>query len=131
MCGAVAFSISEPLVGARYCHCTRCQRRTGSAFAVSGLPRPGSFSVTRGAGSVREYRPEGGGWVKAFCGSCGSQLYTNDSEDSSVVAVRYGALDSDPGVRPSSHQFVAYAAPWEPLPDDGLPRFAERAPAWE
>ena len=26
-------------------------------------------------------------------------------------------------------QFVAYAAPWEAIPDDGLPRHPERAPA--
>jgi hypothetical protein len=24
------------------------------------------------------------------------------------------------------HQFVTYAAPWAPVPDDGLPRFPER-----
>jgi len=46
-----------------------------------------------------------------------------------VMAVRLGAFDGDPGVRPSAHQFVAYAAPWEPIPDDGLPRFDERVPA--
>jgi hypothetical protein len=42
--------------------------------------------------------------------------------------VRLGAFDADPGVRPGIRQFVAYAAPWEPIPDDGLPRFPERAP---
>lgn len=131
LCGAVELSISEPLVGARYCHCTRCQRRTGTAFAVSGLTRPGSFSITRGAEAVREFRPAAGGWIKAFCGECGSQLYTTSPDDPDEVAVRYGALDADPGVRPSSHQFVDYAAPWEPLQDDGLPRYGERAPSWE
>ena len=40
-----------------------------------------------------------------------------------------GALDEDPEVRPALHQFVAYAAPWDELPDDGLPRFDERMPA--
>jgi hypothetical protein len=45
-----------------------------------------------------------------------------------VIAVRLGAFDGDPGVRPSARQFVAYAAPWEPIPDDGLPRFDERVP---
>jgi hypothetical protein len=34
-----------------------------------------------------------------------------------------GALDEDPGIRPSAHQFVDYAAPWDRLPDDGLPVF--------
>jgi hypothetical protein len=36
-----------------------------------------------------------------------------------------GAFDDDPGVRPGFHQFVAYAAPWEPIPDDGLPCYPE------
>lgn len=36
-----------------------------------------------------------------------------------------GAFDADPGIRPSVHQFVAYAAAWEPIPDDGLPRHPE------
>ena len=43
-----------------------------------------------------------------------------------------GAFDGDPGVRPSLRAFVAYAAPWEPIPDDGLERFAEgKSPADE
>ena len=37
------------------------------------------------------------------------------------------AFDGDPGVRPSKRSFVAYAAAWEPIPDDGLERFAESA----
>ena len=36
--------------------------------------------------------------------------------------------DSDPGIRPSLRQYVAYAAAWEPIPDDGLPRFPEARP---
>jgi hypothetical protein len=38
------------------------------------------------------------------------------------------AMDGDPGVRPTAHQFVAYAASWEDIRDDGLPRFEERLP---
>jgi len=37
--------------------------------------------------------------------------------------VRLGAVDGDPGVRPAYRQHVASASAWEPLPDDGLPRF--------
>ncbi len=47
--------------------------------------------------------------------------------------VRYeiaeGTFDRDPGLRPQYRQFVAYAALWEPLPDDGLPRYDERIPS--
>jgi hypothetical protein len=41
------------------------------------------------------------------------------------MSIRLGEFDSDPGIRPSVRQFVAYAAPWESIPDDGLRRFAE------
>ena len=47
------------------------------------------------------------------------------------IGIRMGTFDDDPGIAPSVHQFVAYAAPWEPIPDDGLPRHPEsrHAPA--
>ena len=57
-----------------------------------------------------------------------SAIFTRDPEDHSNIGVRLGALDGDPGVRPSIRQFVAYAAVWEPIPDDGLPRYPERRP---
>jgi hypothetical protein len=126
MCGAVSFRVSEPLVGAAYCHCKRCQRRTGTAFSVSGLTQPGSFSITEGEELVRSWDPGDGGWVKSFCSRCGGQLFTVNPENTDLLSVRMGALDEDPGIRPGLHQFTDYAAPWEPIPDDGLPRFPER-----
>ena len=50
------------------------------------------------------------------------------SPDGSSYAVRFGVFDSDPGIRPSCHQFVAYKAVWDEIPDDGLPRFDGRRP---
>ncbi len=44
------------------------------------------------------------------------------------MSIRLGAFDEDPGVRPQWRQFVAYAAAWEPIPDDGLPRYDESKP---
>ncbi|MCW3013322.1 MAG: hypothetical protein JWO02_414 [Solirubrobacterales bacterium] len=126
-CGAVRFEIDEPLVTAIYCHCTRCQRRSGTAVGASARIVPGSFRLLRGAEELRRWSP-GGGLAKVFCGRCGSAVSANDPDTDEVVAVRMGAIDGDPGVRPEAHQFVAYAAPWEPIADDGLPRFEERLP---
>lgn len=44
------------------------------------------------------------------------------------MSVRMGAFDGDPSVRPSWRTYVAYAAAWESVPDDGLERFAEGKP---
>ena len=73
--------------------------------------------------------PGDGGYLKAFCSKCGSQLFTTNPENPEILAIRMGALDEDPGIRPSVHQFVTYAAPWAPVPDDGLPCYSERIDA--
>jgi hypothetical protein len=127
-CGAVRFELSEPPLGAVYCHCTRCQRRTGSAASASARVAPGSVTILQGEDRVRGWTPEGGR-TKAFCGDCGSAVFIVDPADGAIAGIRMGAFDEDPGVRPSARQFTAYAAAWEPIPDDGLPRYPERMPA--
>jgi hypothetical protein len=126
MCGGVRFEVSEPLLGAIYCHCTRCQRRTGNDASVTALTAPGSLSVLAGEDLVRPWDPGDGGWTKSFCAECGSQLFANSSRDPKVVSVRMGVFDGDPGVRPLARQFTDDAAVWAPIPDDGLPRFPAR-----
>ena len=124
MCGGVRFEISEPLVASVYCHCTRCQRRTGTAAAASARIAPGSLAVLSGEELIRYWNPPEG-FSKAFCSACGSALWSRSQEDPEIIGVRLGAFDGDPGIRPSAHTFVAYAAVWEPLRDDGLPRYPE------
>ena len=128
MCGQVRWELSAPPVSAGYCHCTRCQRRTGSAASATALVEPGSFTLTSGAELVRAYDPGEGGYLKAFCSNCGSALWAQHPEDPDVRGVRLGSFDREPAVRPSYHQFAAYAASWEAIPDDGLPRYPERRP---
>jgi hypothetical protein len=127
-CGAVRFELTEPPVRALYCHCTRCQRRTGTAAAATARVNEGAVRITQGEDRLRRWKPEGG-LAKAFCGDCGSALFAEHPESGAVAGVRMAAFDEDPGIRPSARQFTAYAAPWEPIPDDGLPRHPERMPA--
>ena len=47
---------------------------------------------------------------KCFCSVCGAHLFARDPDDPSRMGVRMSAFDSDPGVRPSAHQFVDDAA---------------------
>jgi len=123
-CGAVRFEVTEPLKLASYCHCTICQRRTGTAVSASAHPVEGSFRIVAGEDRLKAWVSPAGG-EKWFCADCGSQIYANNPSHPDSIGIRMGAFDSDPGVRPSVRQFVAYAAPWEPIPDDGLPRHPE------
>ena len=123
-CGAVRFEVTAPLVSASYCHCKRCQRRSGAAASPNAHPAEGSFRIAQGTATLRMWQPEGGG-EKWFCGECGSSLFARNPSHANPIGIRMGAFDADPGIRPSARQFVASAAPWEPIPDDGLPRFPE------
>jgi hypothetical protein len=124
-CGAVRFEISEPLTAAAYCHCTRCQVRTGGASSATAVIPPGSLTVT-GEEHLGTWQPEDGKG-KMFCRECGSHLF-GCNPDGEITLVRLGVFDGDPGVRPQARQYVAYAASWEDIPDDGLPRFDEAIP---
>lgn len=128
-CGAVRFEVSIPFLSAGYCHCTRCQRRSGTAASANARAEPGSVRILQGEEELRVWLPEGGR-EKIFCVRCGSALFSRDPGSTEYTGVRLGAVDGDPGIRPESHSFVAYAASWEPIPDDGLPRYPEARPGY-
>jgi hypothetical protein len=128
LCGGVRFELTQRPQHAGYCHCTRCQRRTGTAASAQARIDGATLRLLRGAELVKAWRPPGGGFEKCFCSECGAQLFSRDPEDPRQMSVRLGAFDGDPGVRPQWRAFVAYAAPWEPIPDDGLPRSGEGRP---
>ena len=96
-------------------------------MSASAHPAPGTFRIVQGEELVKSWRPEDG-WEKAFCSRCGSALFSRHPGDPERIGVRMGTFDRDPGVRASYRQFVSSAAPWEPIPDDGLPRYPERIP---
>lgn len=124
LCGGVRYEITAPLGRAGYCHCRRCQRRSGTAASVNARLEPGSLNVVQGDELVRDWRPERG-FVKSFCSNCGSALWSYNPNDPEVRAIRLGTLDDDPGVRLSYRQWLESAAPWEPIPDDGLERYQQ------
>jgi hypothetical protein len=125
LCGGVRYEIDEPLVVASYCHCTRCQRRTGTAASAQARIVPGSLRIVQGEQLVREWKPDDG-FAKCFCSACGGALWSRGPEGE-IASVRLGTFDGDPGIRPSYRAFTAYAVPWEPIPDDGTTRYPERA----
>ena len=127
VCGGVRYEVAEPFESASYCHCTRCQRRTGTAASANARAAEGSFRIVQGEELVKVWDPGGGGFEKAFCSNCGSALFSRNPETGGQIGVRLGTVDGDPGIRPQKRNFTAFAAVWEPVPDDGLPRLPDPA----
>jgi hypothetical protein len=87
-----------------------------------------TFRLLDGEELVACWRHPDGGFEKCFCRACGAHLFGRNPDDPGQMSIRLAAFDADPGVRPAWRAFTAYAAPWDPIPDDGLPRFPEAKP---
>ena len=124
-CGTVQFEVELPFRTVGYCHCKRCQKRSGTAWSLNGTAPAGAFTLVSGADAIRTWRPPDGR-PKSFCEHCGGHVYSGELDGDGLVGVRLGAVDGDPGMRPRWHQWLESAPDWEPIPDDGLPRFAQR-----
>jgi hypothetical protein len=125
LCGAVRFELAAAPQVAGYCHCTRCQGRTGTASSAQAYVDGDALRFVQGEELLQGWRHPDGGMEKCFCRVCGAHVGSRQPETKVWRAVRMSAFDGDPGVRPSFHAYVAYAASWEPIADDGLERFDE------
>ena len=128
LCGRVAFEVELPFRRANHCHCSRCRKHSGTFGLTQGRVPRSQFRLLSGEDSLRVFQPQGGK-VKAFCVECGSSLFGGDWPGGDEVSLRLGSLDGDPQIRPQYHTFVGSRAPWDELPDDGLPRYDELTPA--
>ncbi len=121
------FEVTLPFTRAIHCHCSRCRKHSGAfGLTVGHIPRE-QFRLLQGEELIKVYRPDSGR-VKAFCSECGSSLFGNWWPEGEHISVRLGALDGDPKIRPERHSYVDSKAPWDELPDDGLPRYPDAPP---
>jgi hypothetical protein len=111
LCGACRYALHAAPYFVYVCHCTDCQRQSGSAYGMS-MPAPkDAFSLTLGEPSRFERTlPSGARSVVRFCGTCGSRVFAEGL--ASVVVIRPGTLDDRSWVRPVSQSFVRSAMPW-------------------
>ena len=84
LCGSVRYEVTEPLVSAGYCHCTRCQRRTGTAASASARIAPGSLRIVSGEELIKSWQPPDG-YGKVFCSNCGGALWSQSPDDPEVI----------------------------------------------
>ena len=120
LCGKVEYEVRDPKA-LGYCHCTRCQRWTGSSLAAVLVARE-NFQFTKGEELVSRYESEFA--PRNFCSNCGASIYDDLGDDFFVAAGLMRELD----LEPSFHMNVAYKASWHQI-GDTAPQFAEAPPS--
>jgi hypothetical protein len=113
-CGAVRYEISAFPLLLYACHCTNCQRETGSAFALNMPVATGSFRITSGTPRAwRRVRSSGARTASWFCGDCAGRLYGDRDTRPESVNVRAGTLDDTSWLVPVAHFFMRGPGRWE------------------
>ena len=126
-CGQIAWELAADLELLRNCHCSRCRKARGAAYATNGFHNPGAFRWLHGEEALRSFKvPDAERFTHTFCATCSSTLPRVQPGIGAVV-IPAGSIDGDVAGRPRVHIFVASKAPWYEIPD-GLPQHPESAP---
>jgi hypothetical protein len=112
LCGAVAYEVTLPFTRFVNCHCSRCRKASGSAYAANAAVTPDAFRWTRGADAVVRYDlPQADSFANAFCRTCGAAL-PHPTRSGREVIIPAGTLDDDPGTRPTADVHWGSRAAW-------------------
>lgn len=124
LCEAVRYEIADTIGNIVYCHCQRCRKATGSAFAAVAPVLRSDFIITHGEQHLKSYRTEAG-VNRVFCSECGSPIFAYRDSDPGMLRLRIGSLDTQLEQKVSAHIFVASKADWHDI-HDHAPQHDER-----
>ena len=125
-CRHVRYRMTSPPMFVHGCHCTWCQRETGSAFATNAMIEADRVELTSGAPEPVDTPSASGKGQKIWrCPKCRVAVWsTYSGAGDKVRFVRVGTLDAGHGIAPDIHIFTSTKQPWIVLPE-GVPAMQE------
>lgn len=113
LCGAIRYTVSTPISELRACHCTACQKHTGTAGSVNAVIPSDAFKITQGKPRRHDATADSGRTLyRFFCGDCGSPLYSQRATAPERVVLRAGSLDDSDGMKITAHIWTKSARSW-------------------
>lgn len=130
LCGAVTYSSPAEPVMTAICHCTDCQKQSGSAFSLVVVAPKDGFEVT-GEPAVFETIGEETGKpnLRHFCANCGSPLWSDSPLMPGMVIVKAGTLNDTSGLQPALEVWGRSAHDWVGEAPEGRMRVPTGPPA--
>jgi hypothetical protein len=118
-CRQVRFRLTAPPFFVNACHCTDCQRHTGSAFVVNAMIETDRIELLAGTPEPISMPTESGRPHDIYrCPSCKVALWSDYGRVRNLRFVRVGTLDRPHSIVPNAHIFVRSKMPWLTLPAD-------------
>jgi len=125
-CGGVRYQYAGDFGAITVCHCRDCRKAQGTAGVVAAPVSADLLQWKQGRELIREYESSPGK-VRAFCGQCGTPLYSRRSDAPRVLRLRMGSIDTPVPDTPQAHIYVRDLPPWATL-DEEWPRFPGKEP---
>lgn len=129
VCGALRYRTQGDPARVNVCHCSWCQRRTGSGYAVVCVFERPRLALSGQHRLYRHRSDESGRWLdQHFCPACGTNIGFTAEWVPGVFALEGGTFDAPAWLDPSRHSFryiyLRSAQPWSHVPP-GAERFDE------
>lgn len=119
LCGEIRYECSAKPELMYYCHCTDCQKTSGTAFHAGLYMARDSFEIT--SGTLRTFSAtadSGRTIVRHFCGHCGAHVYSDKGVQSTMLSVKAGSLDRPEKFKPNTEIWTQSKVAWAQLPSD-------------
>jgi hypothetical protein len=116
LCSAIHYRVNAEPVAYFACHCTDCQRRSGSAFALSMIVQREYLELFSGQTAPYKAMLSGArSKTGQMCAECGTYLW-GDSKNPGFAVIQPGTLIQPCGLVPVAHLWLREAQPWFVLP---------------
>ena len=113
LCGAIRYSFSTPVTGLRACHCTHCQKTSGTGSSVNAVVLSKDFKLTQGTPKRYTAKADSGRTLfRHFCGDCGSPIYSQREVSPERMVVRAGSIDDSSGMKIVTNIWTKSARSW-------------------
>ena len=111
-CGAVRYRLEGEPVALVACHCSECQRQSGSAFGMSLIVSKDAFQLLSGEPKQFDRTADSGRSVEcAFCPACGTRIYHEPTYRKDTLNIKTGTLDCSAGEAAVAAQELEELAP--------------------
>jgi hypothetical protein len=115
LCGKVRYSVDAEPAFVGVCHCTNCQKHSGSAFAIAiAVPKP-LLTVTGSPKTFDDRGDSGKILHRHFCADCGSSLFDEADLMPGIAMILAGTLDDNSWVKPQTEIYCDSAQSWVSL----------------
>lgn len=133
-CDQVRYEVELPALFVHCCHCTRCQRQSGAAFALNAMIEANRVRLISGDVEVIDTPSESGkGQQVCRCSTCKTAVWSiYAGAGPKFLFMRVGAMDQPEHAPPDIHIYTDSKQPWVQLPTDtpSVGQFYDRKAYW-